>query len=126
MTSDTANPMAARDHARAMAGMQVDAMPILPPVAQDAPEGMVWEETIAPGGYASRRIARGTRLRLIDLHGDACASMLLFNADMPTERLNVADTLKVQWNAYLGAGRLLLSDLGRVMTSIVEDHARNP
>ena len=40
----------------------------------------VWEETIAPGGYASRRIARGTRLRLIDLSGDACASMLMFNA----------------------------------------------
>jgi hypothetical protein len=77
-----------------------------PPVASDLPEDvsaddLLWEETIAAGGYATRRLARGTRLRLIDLQGDACASLMLFNAEMPTERLNVADTVKVQWNAYL-------------------------
>lgn len=123
MTSNTANPKAARDHARAMAGTMVDAMPILPPVASDAGGPLVWEETVAAGGYAAHRIARGTRLRLIDLHGDACASMLLFNAECPVERLNVADTMKVQWNAYLGAGQLILSDMGRVMMSVLEDDA---
>ena len=123
-----ANPLAARDHARAMGGTKVDAMPILPPVADDLPAGiaaddLLWEETIAPGGYATRKIARGSRLRLIDVAGDACASINIFNADMPSERLNVADTVKVQWNAYLGAGKLLLSDMGRVLASIVEDGA---
>jgi hypothetical protein len=100
-------------------------MPIVPARAADAPvpADVVWEETVAAGGYTSRRITRGTRLRLIDLHGDACASMLLFNAECPTERLNVADTVKVQWNGYLGQGKLLLSDMGRVMMSIVEDGA---
>lgn len=121
--SQTADPYGAQAHARAMAGTRVEAMPILPPVADDAGGPLVWEETIAPGGYASRRIARGTRLRLIDLHGDACASLLLFNAENPNERLNVADTLKVQWNGYLGEGKLLLSDMGRVMASILEDTA---
>ncbi|NBB25792.1 DUF1989 domain-containing protein [Porphyrobacter sp. SLTP] len=126
--SATADPKAARDHARAQGGTRVEAMPTLPPVASDLPEGvagddLLWEETIAPGGYASRRIARGTRLRLIDKAGDACASLNIFNADMPTERLNVADTVKVQWNAYLDAGKLLLSDMGRVMMSLVEDDA---
>jgi uncharacterized protein len=124
MTEALSNPLAARDHARAMAGTVVQAMPILPPAADDVPaEDLVWEETIAAGGYASRRLARGTRLRLIDLEGDACASLLVFNADMPTERLNVADTVKVQWNGYLGAGKLLLSDMGRVMMSLVSDEA---
>lgn len=123
-----ANPMAARDHARRMAGTVVEAMPVLPPVADDLPHGvstddLLWEETIAPGGYATRRLARGARLRLIDLKGDACASLLLFNAEMPTERLNVADTVKVQWNAYLGEGKLLLSDMGRVLMSFIEDGA---
>ncbi|MFD1107121.1 urea amidolyase associated protein UAAP1 [Sphingobium olei] len=123
-----ANPTAARNHARAMAGTVVEAMPVLPPVADDLPDGvsadaLLWEETIAPGGYATRRIPRGARLRLIDLKGDACASLLIFNADMPTERLNVADTVKVQWNAYLGAGKLLLSDMGRVLMSLLEDGA---
>lgn len=128
MTDTLANPLAARDHARAMAGTMVEAMPILPPVADDLPYGvaagdLLWEETIAAGGYATRRLPRGARLRLIDLKGDACASLLLFNAEMTSERLNVADTVKVQWNAYLGEGKLLLSDMGRVLMSMIEDDA---
>lgn len=128
MTQTLANPMAARDHARSMGGTVVEAMPVLPPIAADLPAGVsaddvVWEETIAPGGYATRRVARGNRLRLIDVKGDACAGLQVFNAEMPTERLNVADTVKVQWNAYLGAGKLLLSDMGRVLMSIEADDA---
>ncbi|WP_257539210.1 urea amidolyase associated protein UAAP1 [Sphingobium sp. CFD-1] len=128
MSEPLANPLAARDHARAMAGTVVEAMPVLPPVAADLPQDvaaddLLWEETVAAGGYASRRLARGSRLRLIDLKGDACASLLIFNAAMPSERLNVADTVKVQWNAYLGAGKLLLSDMGRVLMSLLEDGA---
>lgn len=125
----TADPKGARDHARAMAGTVVEAMPTLPASeAADlpdgvAPEDMIWEETIAAGGYAARRLDRGARLRLVDLQGDACVSLLLFNAEQPVERLNVADTVKVQWNGYLKAGRLLLSDMGRVMASLLEDSA---
>lgn len=128
MTDTLSNPLAARDHARAQGNTVVEAMPVLPPVASDLPAGvaadaLVWEETIAPGGYATRRLVRGTRLRLIDTQGDACAGLQLFNAEMPTERLNVADTVKVQWNAYLEAGKLLLSDMGRVLMSIEADDA---
>jgi len=47
--------------------------------------------------------------------------MMLFNADAPWERLNVADTLKIPWRAYLGLGHPLLSDQGRVLATIVED-----
>ena len=127
--TDTANPYAAQAHARAMAGTRVESMPTLPAsAAVDLPPGvpaeaMIWEETIAPGGYAAKQIGRGARLRLVDLAGDACASMLVFNAERPVERLNVADTLKVQWNAYLGAGKLVLSDMGKVMLSVLEDEA---
>jgi uncharacterized protein len=126
--SALASPNAARDHARAMAGTVTESMPILPPRADDlpagvSPEDLVWEETIAAGGYATRSLARGTRLRLIDLQGDACASLLLYNAAMPTERLNIADTVKVQWNAYPGEGSLLLSDMGRVLASFEHDDA---
>lgn len=125
----TADPYGAQAHARAQGGAVVEAMPTLPAsAAADLPEGvspddMVWAETIAAGGYASKQIARGTRLRLTDLAGDGCVSMLLFNAERPVERLNVADTLKIQWNGYLGAGRFLLSDMGRALMSILEDEA---
>jgi urea carboxylase-associated protein 2 len=127
--TELANSHAARDHARSQAGQATRAMPTVPAIAaRDLPPGvdpasLVWYETVAPGGYAGRRIARGTRLRLTDLDGDACVSFLAFNAEQPAERLNVADTLKVQWNGYLGAGRLLLSDMGRVMASLIEDTA---
>ena len=126
--SATRDPGAARAHARAMAGMVVAAMPVLPPRADDlppdiVPDDLLWEETIAAGGYASRILGRGTRLRLIDLEGDACASLLVFNAATPTERLNIADTVKVQWNAYPSTGSVLLSDMGRVLASIERDEA---
>ncbi|MDX5330325.1 MAG: DUF1989 domain-containing protein, partial [Caulobacteraceae bacterium] len=129
MSSSTADPKSAQAHARAQGGARVESMPTLPP--GDAPErppevavqDMLWAETVAPGGYAAKRLGRGARLRLTDLRGDACASMLVFNAESPVERLNVADTLKVQWNAYLGEGRLLLSDMGRVLFSLLEDTA---
>lgn len=125
--SSTADPTGARAHARALAGTRADFMPVVPATAaQERPPGveaetMLWDETIAPGGYAAKRLNRGARLRLVDLQGDACVSMLLFNAERPVERLNVADTLKVQWNAYLGAGKLLLSDMGKVLMSVLED-----
>ena len=112
-----------------MAGTTVDAMPTVPATeASDLPAGvqpesMLWEETIGHGGYAGKELARGARLRLIDFDGDACVSMLVFNADRPVERQNIADTLKVQWNAYLKAGSLLLSDMGRVLMSVLGDDA---
>jgi urea carboxylase-associated protein 2 len=127
--SKTADPYGAQAHARAMAGTRVAFMPTVPAeAATDLPPGvaahdMVWEETLAPGGYAAKQLDRGARIRLTDLEGDACASMLAFNAQRPIERLNVADTLKVQWNAYLGEGKLLLSDMGKVLFSVVEDTA---
>lgn len=125
----TADPAGARNHARSMAGTRVDTMPTVPATeALDLPAGVaadtvLWDETLGAGGYAAKRLDRGARLRLIDLKGDACVSMLVFNAERPVERLNVADTLKVQWNAYLGEGRLLLSDMGKVLVSVLEDSA---
>jgi urea carboxylase-associated protein 2 len=45
----------------------------------------------------------------------------VYNALRPIERLNAADTVKVQWQAYLGTGSLLLSDMGRALMSIAAD-----
>jgi urea carboxylase-associated protein 2 len=129
-SSTTADPAGARAHARGMAGTRVEAMPTVPATAATdlppgvTPDSVVWDETIAAGGYAARILTRGTRLQLTDLHGDAAVEMLVFNAERTVERLNVADTVKVQWNAYLGAGRLLLSDMGRVMLSVIADDTK--
>jgi urea carboxylase-associated protein 2 len=127
--SQTGTTFAARDHARAQSGTVADAMPIIPAgdsphiPAGVAPPMMTWAETVAGGGYTSKVLARGTALRLIDRDGDACAHLLLYNAQQPWERLNVADTVKIPWQAYLGAGHPLLSDQGRVLATIVADDA---
>ena len=126
---NTATTYGARDHARAQDGTLVEAMPTIPATAwPDPPAGvererLVWAETVAGDGYTHKVLARGTELQLTDLRGDACAHLLLYNADQPWERLNVADTVKVQWNAYLGESIALLSDQGRVLATVVSDES---
>jgi hypothetical protein len=125
--SGTATTHGAREHARSQAGKKADTQQTIPASAtENPPDGVkvsdvVWDETVGSGGYAARILKRGTVMRMTDLRGDGSIGLLCFNADRPIERLNVADTVKVQWNAYLGKGRLLLSDMGRVLMSIDED-----
>lgn len=112
-----------------MAGRRVETQPTVPPTEATglppgvAAERVVWDETIPERGYATARLARGVMVRITDLSGDACVSLVVHDAVAPTERLNVADTVKVQWNAYLGEGTLLLSDMGRALMSIRADTA---
>lgn len=82
---------------------------------------LVWAESVPAESYATRVLGRGTRLRLADPDGGACAHLLLFRADASWERLNVADTMKVPWQAYLGVGHPLLSDQGRLLATVVAD-----
>jgi urea carboxylase-associated protein 2 len=82
---------------------------------------MMTNETLRGGAMTSFVLRRGTTLRLTDPAGGANVSALLFNADMPLERYNMPDTLKAQFTAFLTAGRVLYSDMGRVLCSIPED-----
>ncbi|MFC7672280.1 urea amidolyase associated protein UAAP1 [Mycolicibacterium sp. GCM10028919] len=133
MTSDlttvvsTATTAGAKAHARAQHGRTVDEMRHVPATAgttvpADVPvDRLVWAETVASGGYSTAVLARGTRIRLADPLGDACAHLLLHRADAPHERLNIADTVKVPWQAYPSTGHPLLSGFGRVLATIVAD-----
>jgi uncharacterized protein YcgI (DUF1989 family) len=115
----TASTAGARSHARAQAAQAAMRIPQAP--ADIDPSKLVWAESVPAGSYVSRVLGRGTRLRLADPDGGACAHLLLFRADAPWERLNVADTMKVPWQAYLSAGHPLLSDQGRVLATVVTD-----
>lgn len=123
----TASTAGARAHARSQAGTITDSMPVVPasswpnPPADVDPASLTWAETIPGGRYTSKVLARGTRIRLRDITGTGCAHLLLWRADAPWERLNVADTVKVPWQAYLGTGHPLLSDQGRALATIVAD-----
>lgn len=72
-----------------------------------------------PGGAAwSVRLRRGAGLRLTAVGTDAVASMLIFAAADPLERLNVPDTLKAQLAARVHAPMVLMSDLGKALAAV--------
>ena len=119
----------ARADARAQAGKVAAAMAYRPASSTPHPPpgidvaALTWAETVAGGSYTHKVLARGTRVRLEDVTGEACAHLLAYNALEPWERLNVADTVKIGWQAYLGTGHPLLSGDGRVLATIVSDES---
>jgi uncharacterized protein len=124
---ETGTVVGARANARARAARVADAMPYLPagttpyPPPGTDPATFTWAETVAGGSYTHKVLARGTRIRLEDVVGEACAHVLLFSALEPWERINVADTVKIPWQAYLTTGHPLLSGDGRILATIVMD-----
>lgn len=125
----TATTAGARAHAREQHGKTAESMRHVPAASAPArllagmPDGVIptWAESLAFGRYTTMVLARGTRIRLTDTAGDACVHALLYRAGSLHERLNIADTVKVPWQAYPGTGHPLLSDAGRLMATIVAD-----
>ena len=81
----------------------------------------MWEEIVQPGASWSHVLKRGTALRVADTEGGANVGILLYNFELPVERLNVPDTLKAQHIARLTEGFVLYSDMGRILCSFTED-----
>jgi uncharacterized protein len=84
-------------------------------------EAVLFRESLPGGATFSRVLKRHHVLRLVDLEGGANVSALFFHPAVPSERYNMPDTLKAQYTAFLTRGRVLLSDMGRVLCSIVDD-----
>jgi uncharacterized protein len=92
--------------------------------APDVPqEALIHREVIPGGWYWCSHLKSGETLRLQTLELPSAVSLLAWNRNDTSERINYADTVKVQWTAALGKGRVIFSDMGRVMFSIVEDSA---
>ena len=104
---------------------QAPARPLPPLTVRDAapldPQRVIHRETVPGGWYWTTRLARGQALRLINRSVTPGVSVMLWNADDSSERYNAGDTVKVQWSAALRKGRVLFSDMGRVLASITED-----
>jgi urea carboxylase-associated protein 2 len=107
---------AGQDHAPA-------ALPALAPLpGPSLPEDALLHRDTIPGGwYWTRVLRRGQRLRIVNTAGSPGVSALLWRLDDTSERYNAADTIKIQWTAAIRKGRVLFSDMGRVMASLVED-----
>lgn len=82
---------------------------------------LILEEALRGGQMWSRVLRRGQTLRLTDVEGGAAVAALFYNAEDPSERYNMPDTLKAQHIARLTKGFVLYSDMGRVLCSVTDD-----
>jgi urea carboxylase-associated protein 2 len=85
------------------------------------PEAVISREAVPAGWYAIVRLRRGEALRIIDDKGVSSVSLIAWREEDTSERINCADTVKVQWSAAISKGRVILSDMGRVLLSVIED-----
>jgi uncharacterized protein len=99
------------------------ALPAPSPLPAPAIEStaIIHRETIPGGWYWSTRLKCGEALRIDQQDGASTVALIAWNATDTSERLNLVDTVKVQWTTALGKGRVIFSDMGRVMFSIIED-----
>jgi len=104
--------------ARALAA----SLPAAPPVAERIAEADVVRRLSLPAGaYIGLRVGRGDAIRITNPAGTPGAALFLWNADETSERYNAGDTVKLQWTTNFTTGRVLFSDMGRVMASITAD-----
>ena len=77
-------------------------------------------ETIPGGWYWSTSLKAGDTIRVAQDHGPSAVSMIAWSAADTSERLNLPDTVKVQWTTAIAKGRVLFTDMGRVLFSVTE------
>lgn len=77
--------------------------------------------TVPSGDYFIGKIKAGSTFRIVDLEGNQAADTLFYNADNPSERYSITDTMREQSNIYLTAGSVLRSNENNPMLTIVAD-----
>ena len=110
------------DHQRKGLEFAPKALPdpsVLPAPPIDAAT-IIHTETIPGGWYWSTGLKRGEAIRISQPVRSSVA-MIAWSAADPSERLNLPDTVKVQWTTTVGKGRVIFSDMGRVLFSVIED-----
>lgn len=91
------------------------------PAPAIAADRIIHREVIPGGWHWTTRVKTGETLRVALDEGLSTVSLVAWSAADPSERLNLPDTVKVQWTTALAMGRVIFSDMGKVMFSIGED-----
>jgi uncharacterized protein len=91
------------------------------PAAPIASNAVIHSETIPGGWYWSTTLRKGEAIRIGQTADFASVALVAWSAKDPSERLNLPDTVKVQWDTRVQKGRVLFSDMGRVLISVIED-----
>lgn len=88
--------------------------------AQELP-GIISREIVPARGRWSRRLEKGERLRIVDLEGQQAVDFLCYAADLPMDRYNAPNTVKLNKSIYVTKGTRIYSDLARVLFTVEED-----
>ncbi len=97
------------------------ALPLPSPLPAPAVTAPLREQVIDGGWYTTFALQPEQVLRLQAGGLGGSVSLAVWSAADRSERLNLPDTVKVQWTTDLRKGRVLFSDMGRVLMSIIED-----
>ncbi|SEM91290.1 hypothetical protein SAMN04488103_102424 [Gemmobacter aquatilis] len=109
------------DHQRLGLEFSPRALPAPSPRPMPAAEDVLTTETLPGGWYTTLTLAKGECLRLAPGAAGASVALAAWSARDTSERMNLPDTVKVQWTTELTKGRVIFSDMGRVLLSITED-----
>ncbi|MDB5871556.1 MAG: hypothetical protein JWQ07_998 [Ramlibacter sp.] len=105
-------------------GTSVSSLPQLTARSLPLPDGdgaELHHETVPGGWYWTTRLRRGQAVRLINSDGTSAVSLIAWSHADTSERVNTADTMKIQWSTGLRKGRVIYTEMGRVALSIIED-----
>jgi urea carboxylase-associated protein 2 len=103
-------------------GASKQALPTVTARSQPLPTGALLHHEVVPGGwYHATRLIRGETLRIVNTTGTSTVSLMAWSVADTSERLHLADTMKIQWSISLCKGRVLYTDMARVALSVTED-----
>ena len=89
--------------------------------ATDNLSGVISREIVPPRGRWSRRLETGQRLRIVDLEGQQAVDFLCYSAELPLDRINIPNTIKLNRSLYISKGCKIYSDHAKVLFTVVED-----
>ncbi len=83
--------------------------------------GVISREVVPARGRWSRRLDTGQRLRIVDLEGQQAVDFLCYSAELPLDRINIPNTIKLNKSLYVTKGSRIYSDHAKVMFTVIED-----
>lgn len=69
----------------------------------------------------SIRLEPGQTLQMTDLEGKQAVDFLCYSAELPLDRINIPNTVKLNRSLYISRGSKIYSDHARVMMTVLED-----
>jgi urea carboxylase-associated protein 1 len=86
-----------------------------------AQDSIIRRETVAAKRPWSARLEAGQTLKLIDTMGQQAIDFLCYSAELPLDRINIPNTIKLNKSLYITKGSKIYSDHARAMMSVLDD-----